>query len=317
MLGSDRQPCVCAARGRHARAPRNRRARTVAAECQRPVRDRFGILELLERHVRLRQAELLTLVDEDVAAQTAEQQHRHARHRGAIRRARPTRRCARRIVIGERPARPARAGAVGPCRDGLLDQLRRQPIGLQEIEAVRAVKALRAGGEALHVRLRVRAADLGHGEAVAIAVDQLANALDEQRNVGMRLVVQRQLEIAGPRAQPAIGRRRRIVAQLRIVHGVVHRIEAEAVDAAVEPEARAFQQLVLHARGCARSGPAARRGSCAGSTARGARPRSRPDRRTRTASCSAASRPGRASAHTYQSARGLSRLARLSRNHSC
>ena len=56
---------------------------------------------------------------------------------------------------------------------------------------------------------------------------------DEHRDDGMRLVVERQLEIARPRAQLAVRRRRRIVAQLRIVHRVAHRVEPESIDAAV------------------------------------------------------------------------------------
>ena len=62
----------------------------------------------------------------------------------------------------------------------------------------------------------------------------------------MRLVVDFQLKIERPGADLVRRRRRRIVAQFGIVHRKIDRVDAEPVDAAVEPEADHVQQRILH-----------------------------------------------------------------------
>ena len=94
---------------------------------------------------------------------------------------------------------------------------------------------------------RLIAADLGEREPVAIAVDHLPQPLEELHDVGMRLVVELLLEVERPRALSSAGRRR-VIAQLGIVHRKVDRIEPEAVDTAVQPEARDLEHRILYLR---------------------------------------------------------------------
>ena len=228
--------------------PRHRRTRTVARQRHRPIGDRLGIEQVLERDVDLRQPELLALIQEDVAAETSEQQQLHPRERARMIGARPARHRARCVVILERPARPADRRIVGPARERVRDKLWRQRVGVEEVEAVCAVEPLAARGEQLHLAVAILAADLGDGEASAIFVEQRADPLEERRNVGMALIVELELEIErpGPRA---VGRGRgRVIGQRGIVHCEVDRIEPEAVDAAIEPEARGVEQFLLHRR---------------------------------------------------------------------
>ena len=129
---------------------------------------------------------------------------------------------------------------------------------------------------------------------------------------------------------PVVGvdrRRRRIVAQLRRQHRVVAElgvaevevdgVEPEAVDAALQPEARDGEQLVLHLRLVEVEVGLLLEEVVHDSTAAARCPTPRPSRRRSTASCSAAVPSGLASAQTYQLALGLSRLDRLSRNQRC
>ena len=104
-----------------------------------------------------------------------------------------------------------------------------------------------AGGEGLHLALGVVAADLGHGEAAAIAVGQGADAFEEVGDLGLGLVVDLVLKVERP-GPLAAGRQGRIVPQQRVVHREIDGVEAEAVDAPVQPEARRVQQGVLHRR---------------------------------------------------------------------
>src|SRR3546814_66963 len=84
------------------------------------------------------------------------------------------------------------------------------------------------------------------GEAVLIFVGQRADAFEEQRNVGMRLVVDLLLEIERPGARLVRRRRRWIVAQFGVVHRKVDRVDAKPVNPALQPEAHDTQQRVLH-----------------------------------------------------------------------
>ena len=105
-----------------------------------------------------------------------------------------------------------------------------------------------ARGKALHFRFGIVAAHFGHGEHRIVAVGQRADAFDKARDVGVRHVARLELEIERPRARLASVRRRRIVAQLRVVHREVKRVYAEPVDTAIEPETHDAQHCVLHRR---------------------------------------------------------------------
>ena len=101
-------------------------------------------------------------------------------------------------------------------------------------------------GEGLHLDFGFVPADLGNGEDSVISVGQRADAFDEARDVGMRHIVLLELEIerAGTRFVRRWGGR--IVAQLRVVHREIRRIDAETVDAAFEPETHYVEHRILH-----------------------------------------------------------------------
>ena len=227
--------------------PRHRRAGPVAAQRLRPVGDRLGVLEPFERHLRLGQAQFFAVVDEDVAAQAHEQQHGHLGEGVRVAIPGPARDGARRVVVGEGPRRPALSLATVPGLGPLPHQLAFEARRVEVEEAVGAVQVIVAGGEGLHLALGVVAADLGHGEAAAVAVGQGADPLQEVGDGRVRLVVHLVLEVERP--GPLAARRQgRIVPEIRVVHREVDGVEAEAVDAAVQPEARHLQQGVLHRR---------------------------------------------------------------------
>src|SRR3546814_11816955 len=96
--------------------------------------------------------------------------------------------------------------------------------------------------EQLHLAHRIVAADLGDGEAARIFIGQRADAFEEQRDVGVRLVVDFLLEIERPGARLVRWRRGRIVAEFGVVHREIDRIDAEAVDTACEPDANGAER---------------------------------------------------------------------------
>ena len=105
---------------------------------------------------------------------------------------------------------------------------------------------LLAPGERLHFRLGLVPADFGDGENPVVSVGQRADPRDESRDVGMRHVVLLELEIERSRARPVGCRSRRIVAQFRVVHCEVQRIDAEAIDPAIKPEPHRCKHGILH-----------------------------------------------------------------------
>src|SRR3546814_4917929 len=92
------------------------------------------------------------------------------------------------------------------------------------------------------------AADLGDGEALAIAVAHRAQPGEEIGDLGLALVVEMALEIERPRADMAVVGRGRIVAQRGVAHREVDRVELEAIDAAFAPEPSDLKQCLLHRR---------------------------------------------------------------------
>src|SRR3546814_19668613 len=72
------------------------------------------------------------------------------------------------------------------------------------------------------------AADLGDGEALAIAVAHRAQPGEEIGDLGLALVVEMALEIERPRADMAVVGRGRIVAQRGVAHREVDRVASEA-----------------------------------------------------------------------------------------
>ena len=152
-------------------------------------------------------------------------------------------------MVLERPARPADAVLLGPFLHRLGDHRGRQSGGVEEVEAIGAVQTAAFGGEQLHLAIAVGTADLGHGEARVIAVEQRADALEEAGDRVVALVVGVELVIERARARDAVvQRRRRIVAEAGIEHHEVDRIDTEAVDAPLQPEAGDVEERLLYRR---------------------------------------------------------------------
>src|SRR3546814_16177396 len=78
--------------------------------------------------------------------------------------------------------------------------------------------------------------------------DLLPDLFQEKGNVGMALAVFPDLEVEGAGADLAVFGRGRVVAQQRVVHRMVDRVDAEAVHAAVQPEAYDVEHALLHLR---------------------------------------------------------------------
>ena len=227
-------------------APRHRRARPVASECQRPVGDGLRVAQLLEAYLRLRQSQFLALVEENVASQAQQQQQREPRAGRSLLGRRPARHRAWRVVVGKGPARPTSAWRLRPRVHGPAYQCGAQPVCVKEIEAVGGVQAPRPLSVGRHVRLGALAADLSHREPSPVLFGQRTDALEERDHLRLRLVVQGLLEVRGASPLPPARQRRRVVAELAVVHREVDGIEAEAVHPAVEPEPHALEQRVLN-----------------------------------------------------------------------
>src|SRR3546814_8046082 len=78
--------------------------------------------------------------------------------------------------------------------------------------------------------------------------DLLPDLFQEKGNVGMALAVFPDLEVEGAGADLAVFGRGRVVAQQRVAHRMVDRVDAEAVHAAVQPEAYDVEHALLHLR---------------------------------------------------------------------
>ena len=112
-------------------------------------------------------------------------------------------------------------------------------------ERIRGVQTLRALGVFDHARQIIGRADFGHGEARVITVGQFTDAL--KKNQGFRLADVVQMLLHGGRQIATLLRRfRRVIAQLQIMAIVIRGIQAEAIDAALQPEATNLQNGVLH-----------------------------------------------------------------------
>ena len=227
-----------------------RRAAAVAAGEGGPEGDAERVLELLEGEHRLLQPQLLALVEADRAAQAA-QQHRHqpAQALGRVVAA-PAGDGAADVVVAERPAAPAVADGLLQPLDDAADALGRAGAA-QQVEAVGDVEAA-AVGVLGGAQERVVAADLAQDHLAVVALGQRVQGLEEQLDqLGPGLVPELLLHgegrargAAADRAHPA----RRVVAQLGVVDAEIDRVEPEAVDAALEPEAGLGQQRLDHLR---------------------------------------------------------------------
>ncbi len=252
VLGRDRQPWPGRAEaGQLAAGPRHRRTAAVAALEVRPEGDAVGVAQCLERHVGFAQAQFLALVDAHRAAQRAHQRDQHPGHRRVGRVPPPAGHRALHVVVGHRPARPAVA-------HGRLQLLHRGAdvagtvVVHQQLEAVAHVQAARRGvlGGG---RQRILGGNLAQRHRARVLVQQRAQALEEADVLRPGVVVVVVLEgVRVVRAEAAAHalalRLGRVVAQLRVVETEIDRIQAEAVDATVQPELHVVQRGLLHRR---------------------------------------------------------------------
>ena len=102
-------------------------------------------------------------------------------------------------------------------------------------------------GKGLHLLVGMVAADFGHAEPATAAVGEGPYPYQEVDDSRVGLVVELVLEIERSGA-PTTGRCRRIVPQLRVMHGEINGVKAEAVNATVQPEAGDLKQGVLDRR---------------------------------------------------------------------
>ena len=223
--------------------PGHRRAAAVAALERWPERLAIGILQCLERHVGLGEAQLLALVQADGAAQRTHQRHQLLGQCVAgdvtLRIAAPARDRALYIVVGNRPARPAFGHLRLERFDRGADVGGTALLG-QQLEAVTHVQAafvaVLGGG-----RQRILGGNFAERAGIRVTVQQGAHVFQQAEVLRLRVVVVVILERVGiVRAEAAAGaqlrRLGRVVAQLRVVVREVDRVQAEAVDAAIQPE---------------------------------------------------------------------------------
>ena len=227
-LGRPRQPRLGGPAVAGVGRPRDRRATAVAPA---------GIDDALGRHLRVLEAELLARVEEGRAAQGEQQQHGGAR---AGLRAAQARAHARLVVVGEHPRRPAGAHDALDMGDARAPGagLPRHGERLEVEGEVQLVAVAEIGGD----QLRPGEVDLADHHAVAgILVEHRADPA--QQRVRPRVVVgAHHVEVAAD--DVGLGD----VGQRGVLADEVHDVRAEAVDAAVQPEAQHVVHRADHLR---------------------------------------------------------------------
>ncbi len=249
VVHGDRQPglCVREAREGHVAGPGHRRAAAVAATELGPEADAVGIAQVLERHIGFGQAELFALVEADRTTQR--QEHREIEPDLRAGQA-PARGVAFHVVVGEGPAGPALGRALLELVQHLGDAVAvRGLVAREELEGVAHVDAPARGIGAHHLHRALGVAHLAHRADGRVFVHQRAHPLEELQVLRPALVVEVILPVVGidlgrGGIVALVLRQDGVVAQRLVVKVEVDRVEAEAVDAAVEPEPRHVDKLV-------------------------------------------------------------------------
>ena len=121
----------------------------------------------------------------------------------------------------------------------------RLPRAPQEAEVERELQLVERGTVVRRDAARIEQIDLADHHALAVASSSAAPAADDVVHLGPILIVDVLLaEVIAHRVRVAVVGRR-VVAQRRVLDHLVDHVDAEAVDAPVEPEA----DDVLHRRG--------------------------------------------------------------------
>ncbi|ENN87987.1 hypothetical protein RHSP_50349 [Rhizobium freirei PRF 81] len=234
-----------------ARLPRHRRTASVTSLESRPEADAVGIAQILEGKLGLGQAQLLALIEADRAAQSRKQRDRKlCDARLLFLRFGKAADMALDVVVRKSPADPAVDHVVLEVADATAEVCRRE-IGAQKVEGIAHMQLVAAaciGGHSLQ-----RAGAVAHfadRRAVLVSIEQCPEALQEADILRLCLVVEMVLHpvrVALGGIEPARrDKRRRIVPQFLVAEIVVHRIQAEAVHATVEPESHGRKHCVLN-----------------------------------------------------------------------
>ena len=167
---------------------------------------------------------------------------------------------ARRGSTARRSAARRRAAGASISLDALRGTRAASHGAPQEGEVERQLAARRAPRRSRRDLGGFEQVDLADHRALAVAVEQAAPAADDVVHLGVVLVVDVLLaEVVADRVLfVRIGRR--VVAQLRVLDHLVDDVDAEAVDAALEPEARSTSSIAATTAGLRqfRSGCSAR-----------------------------------------------------------
>ncbi len=238
---------------RLARHPGHRRAASVASLEGRPEADAIGVGQILELQFRLRQSQFLALIEAD----RTPERRQHAD--GKLRHVLPLLRILGEpadmpvdVVVGEGPAHPAVGDGIVEGFDAMANVVRRE-IGPQKIEGIAHVQLVAAGGIGRDRLQRAGSvAHLANRTACVIRIEQRAEPLEEADILRLGLVVEMALHAVGvdvggiQTGLLAVGQMGGIVARFAVVEVVVDRIQAKAVDTAIEPEAHRRKKRLLH-----------------------------------------------------------------------
>ena len=236
-----REPCV------RATVPRHRGPLGIAAEAESGNVLAPGVLRELGRDRDVLHPELVAVVDGGCPAEREQEQHRRAR-RGRSDPARDT----RLVMVAEHPVRP------GAQRQGRLHRVDRpshrlgRPGHVEQAEVERHVELVQIHAVVGDQVGRVEEVDLTDGDALArpaIAVQEAANVAVDAVRVRVPAVVEVEMRAVLPHVlvQDATpGRRRRVVAKVRVLHHRVRDVDAEPVHAAFEPEFERAEHRPAH-----------------------------------------------------------------------
>ncbi|MPM00683.1 hypothetical protein SDC9_46912 [bioreactor metagenome] len=211
----------------------------------------IGVLQVLEGDLGLGQAQFLALIEADRAPQTHQKRRVNLCSSSGKT---PAADVAHDVMVGIGPAGPA------PRRDRIdLAEDRGDILGAQrfmareQLESIGHLHADAIGGIfAKDLEPALAVADLAHGGGL-VGLHHRPKFLQEFNVLRVVLVVDVALVVVGVHLRRGavvafLDRQRRVVAQLFVMHVEVDRVEAEAVDATLEPEPRHVQQRLLHRR---------------------------------------------------------------------
>ncbi len=157
------------------------------------------------------------------------------------------------IVVGEGETHPPIRGSSLRRINGLAEMVRRE-LAAEIVEGVRHVEPLAARRiGAHHLELVLAVADLPDRRLGPVLIEQRTDALHEGGIFGLALVVDVFLEIVGVhrrrrRGIEVLGLNHRIVLEPQRMKVKVHRVEPEAVDPTLQPEAHVVELSFLHVR---------------------------------------------------------------------